>query len=165
MVENGVCCFTGHRDYEKTVTPLEKMFFEKLIDNLIGYGYTTFIAGGALGFDTAAAEYVLKKKKSGLPVRLVLILPCADQADRWSPWARRRYEAIRASADEVICLHDAYVDGCMQERNRMMVQKSTACVAYCTRESGGTAYTVRYAEAQKLHVYNIPVAVRGGSRT
>ena len=63
MVENGVCCFTGHRDYEKTVTPIEKMFFEKLIDNLIGYGYTTFIAGGALGLDTAAAEYVLKKKK------------------------------------------------------------------------------------------------------
>ena len=52
----------------------------------------------------------------------------------------------------------------MLERNRVMVQKSSACVAYCTRESGGTAYTLRYAVEKELHVYNIPVAVRGGSR-
>ena len=156
MVENGVCCFTGHRDYEQTVTPTEKLFFEKLIDNLVGYGYTTFIAGGALGFDTAAAEYVLKKRASGLPLRLILILPCADQSARWGFSARRRYQRVKAAADEVICLHDTSVDGCMQERNRLMVEKSTACVAYCTRDHGGSSYTLRYAAERKLHVYNVP---------
>ena len=160
MIENGVCCFTGHRTYEHTVTPEEKAFFEKLIDNLIGYGYTTFIAGGAIGFDTAAAEYILKKRREGLPVRLELILPCADQAARWSFFQRRRYEEIKKAADKVTCLHEHYKDGCMPERNRRMVDASSACVAYCTEEKGGTAGTVRYAKSRGIDLYNIPEILR-----
>ena len=161
MIENGVCCFTGHRTYENTVTPEEKAFFEKLIDNLIGYGYTTFIAGGAIGFDTAAAEYILKKRREGLPVCLELILPCADQAAKWSLFQRRRYEQIKKAADKVDCLHDAYVDGCMQERNRRMVDESSICIAYCTQDRGGTAGTIRYAKQRGVRVYNISEIVAG----
>ena len=160
MIQNGVCCFTGHRTYESSVTPMEREFFEKLVDNLINYGYTTFIAGGALGFDTAAAEYILKKRVLGAHIRLVLILPCADQASRWSFAQRRRYEGVKQAADKVICLHDSYVDGCMQERNRMMVEKSTACIAYCTEDQGGTAGTLRYAMQRGIDVYNVPEIVK-----
>ena len=155
MIQNGVCCFTGHRHYEESVTDTESLLFERLIDNLITYGYTTFIAGGAVGFDTVAAEYILKKKREGRPVRLELVLPCADQASRWSFSQRRRYEAIKRAADKVDCLHDVYVDGCMQERNRVMVDRSSLCIAYCSQEHGGTAGTMRYAEARGVRVYNI----------
>ncbi len=155
MIQNGVCCFTGHRNYEKTVTRNERLVFEKLVDNLIGYGYTTFVAGGALGFDTAAAEYILKKRREGLGVRLVLILPCANQTAKWGFFDRRRYERIKAAADRVECLHDTYVDGCMQERNRRMVEVSTACVAYCNQPKSGTGGTLRQARERGLHVYNI----------
>lgn len=156
MVQNGVCCFTGHRSYEKTVTRDEKLFFEKLVDNLINYGYTTFKAGGALGFDTAAAEYILKKRKTCRNVRLELVLPCADQTKKWGFADRRRYEKIKKAADKVDCLHDLYVDGCMQERNRRMVDESSLCIAYCTQNWGGTAGTVRYAKQRGVRVYNIP---------
>lgn len=155
MIQNGVCCFTGHRDYEKSVTKNEKLIFEKLVNNLIGFGYTTFVAGGALGFDTAAAELILKKRAEGSRVRLMLVLPCADQTARWSPADRRRYEKIKKAADEVICLHDAYVDGCMQERNRFMVDKSSFCIAYCRKNFGGTAGTIRYAKGNGVHVCNL----------
>ena len=155
MVQNGVCCFTGHRDYEKTVTPLEKLFFEKLIDNLIGYGYTTFIAGGALGFDTAAAEYVLKKKAQGLPVRLELILPCADQTNGWTERNKDIYNYIRAKADSVEYVTKTYTPTCMHERNRRLVEGSDFCIAYLTSPRGGTAYTYKYAKSRGVDVINL----------
>lgn len=155
MIRNGVCCFTGHRDFERTASPREILIFEKLVDNLIRYGYTTFVAGGALGFDTVAAEYILIKRAEGIGVRLELMLPCADQAARWSPNQRRRYEAILSKADSVEILHEHYTKSCMHERNRRMVEKSSACVAYCKQNFGGTFSTVCYARSRGIMLYNI----------
>lgn len=156
MTENGICCFTGHRSYEKDASRRERIAFEKLVNHLIDHGYTTFIAGGALGFDTAAAEYILKKRKKGCNVRLWLALPCANQDERWQEADRLRYEKIKAAADRVDCLSESYYDGCMQERNRYMVNHSSVCVAYCTKSYGGTAGTIRYAQNRGLRIYNIP---------
>ncbi len=155
MVENGVCCFTGHRDFERTASPTEILIFEKLINNLIGFGYTTFIAGGALGFDTFAAENILKRREQGSAVRLELVLPCANQAERWKPFEQQRYQNILRAADRVECLYERYNDTCMHERNRRMVDRSSICVAYCKHSAGGTASTVRYAASHGLTVYNI----------
>ena len=68
MAHNGVCCFTGHRDFEERATKNQRSYFEKLVYNCARMGYTTFVAGGALGFDTAAAEMVLKMRREGIPV-------------------------------------------------------------------------------------------------
>ena len=99
MIQNGICCFTGHRDFERTVTDRQMLIFQKLVDNLIGYGYTTFVAGGALGFDTVAAEYIIKKREEGCNVRLELVLPCADQEARWGFMQKRRYKKMLKAAD------------------------------------------------------------------
>ncbi|MFR5889872.1 MAG: hypothetical protein ACLUFM_02695 [Lachnospiraceae bacterium] len=47
----------------------------------------------------------------------------------------------------------------MLKRNRYMVGRADACVAYCLRNSGGTAYTVRRAEEKHIPVINL---ARGG---
>ena len=153
--EEKICCFTGHREFERMATHQERLLLEKLIDNLIGYGYTTFITGGALGFDTVAAEYVVKCRSQGVPIRLNMVIPCRDQDRRWSLAQQQRYRNILGTADHVEILHETYVDGCMHERNRRMVERSVACVAFCNRPTGGTASTVRYAQARGLIVYNI----------
>ena len=36
-----------------------------------------------------------------------------------------------------------------------MVDRSTVCIAYCNRKTGGTAYTVRYALRQGVTVRNL----------
>ena len=41
------------------------------------------------------------------------------------------------------------------ERDRHLVDGSSICLAYCTRDTGGTAYTVRYARKQGLEVVNM----------
>ena len=48
-----------------------------------------------------------------------------------------------------------YGPGCLFERNRRLVDGSGICLCYLTAETGGTAYTVRYARKQGLPVINL----------
>ena len=163
MIINGICCFTGHRDFEHTVTEREMRIFEVLMNNLINFGYNVFKAGGAIGFDTYAAEVILRRRDEGTPIRLDLVLPCADQSARWSPAQQKRYQRILHRADSVECLHQSYIRGCMQERNRRMVDLSDACVAYCSRPEGGSYSTLLYAKKQGLSLFNICSMSAGSS--
>ncbi len=57
-----LCCFTGHRWIEPSLIPLLKLRLRKTAEELALGGISGFICGGALGFDTLAAETVLKLK-------------------------------------------------------------------------------------------------------
>lgn len=65
------------------------------------------------------------------------------------------YERIKAQADKVVYTAQQYTSGCMHRRNRHLVDNSSVCVCYLTKDSGGTAYTVQYAERQELKIINI----------
>jgi uncharacterized phage-like protein YoqJ len=146
------CCFTGHRSIPAcSVDKLQKSL-DKALDNLVCEGVTNFICGGALGFDTLAAQAVLRLKQKNKDVFLTLALPCRDQAKRWNSMQRLVYEDILASADEVIYLFDHYVTGCMHARDKFMVDSSDIIIAYYRGKSGGTQYTFKYAEEQKKKI-------------
>ena len=149
------CCFTGHR----TIPVNEKSQIEgallKAIAFLYTKGYRHFIAGGALGFDTMAANAVLTLKKRVKDITLTLILPCADQSAAWRSADKAVYDAQKAEADELVCLSEKYYDGCMQKRNAEMVRRSSACIAYLTRPRSGAGQTVRMAEKAGLTVINL----------
>ena len=145
------CAFTGHR------SSFEGIDAEKLkerIASLAEEGFDTFYCGMALGFDMLCAKAVLELKEK-FPVRLIACVPCADQSKRYPPAQKRRYEALLAAADERVVLHEKYVDGCMFERNRYMVDRSEAVVAFLRRQRGGTFYTVQYARRRGKKIYLI----------
>ena len=125
-----------------------------LID-LIENGYQYFGAGGALGFDTLAAQTVLALKKDYPHIKLILVLPCITQADSWSVDDKAIYEEIKATADKVVYTSHEYARGCMHKRNRHLVDNSSACICYLTEKTGGTAYTVEYAQRNNLLVINV----------
>ena len=56
--------------------------------------------------------------------------------------------------DKVVCVAQRASREAYLERDRHLVDSSAYCIAYCTRNSGGTAYTVRYAHQQGVPVYN-----------
>lgn len=118
-------------------------------------GITTFYTGGALGWDTLAARAVIEVRKELPDVRLILVLPCKDQAKRWKAADREVYDSLKASADEVVCLAEHYYRGCMFLRNRYLVDHCSVCVCYQTKDSGGTAYTVNYAGKKGLKIINL----------
>lgn len=139
------CCFTGHRDIPPEILPALAAKLEVLVLELIADGIRYFYAGGALGFDTLAAETVLRLRDQFPQIRLILALPCHEQTRGWSAASVERYESILRRANEVIYTSEHYTRGCMQRRNRFMVDYSAVCVAYCTRATGGSAYTLQYA--------------------
>lgn len=148
-------CFTGHRKI-----PLEKkdeitrQLKETLIQ-LINRGYLYFGAGGALGFDTMAEQAVLSLKEEYPQIKLILVLPCKSQANAWSTEDKEVYMEIIRKADKVVYTSQEYFRGCMQKRNRHLVDYSSVCVCYLTQDTGGSAYTVRYAISKGLSIENV----------
>ena len=144
------CCFTGHRDL-----PLDRYVdiwnaVENEVLKLYKNGVRTFITGGALGFDMLCGEIILRLKCRLDFIRLVIALPCRDHDRAWGRSDKERMEVLRTYADEIIYVSEAYTKGCMFERNRYMVDRSTYCISYCTRQSGGSYYTVKYASEEGL---------------
>lgn len=149
------CSFTGHRkiapEHQKEIAGRLKQIVEKLIWE----GYCYFGTGGALGFDTLAAQCVLLLKKQYAHIKLILVLPCATQTRGWDKKDIAVYEQIKGQADKVVYISQEYFIGCMFKRNRHLVDYSSVCVAYLTQKTGGTAYTVRYAGQNGVRVINL----------
>ncbi|WP_040198378.1 SLOG family protein [Candidatus Soleaferrea massiliensis] len=149
------CCFTGHRDISEGDTAGIVRLLEYEVEKLICEGVCYFGAGGAQGFDTIAAQVVLKMRERHPQIRLILVLPCRDQTQRWNQKDKQIYDAILSRADKVVYLADQYYRGCMHQRNRYLVDHSGHCICYLRRDMGGTAYTVRYAKSKGVHVINL----------
>lgn len=149
------CCFTGHRVIPAWEIDRVSIYLREEIQRLILKGYRYFGAGGALGFDTLAAQTVLNLKADFSHIKLILVLPCKDQADRWRATDRAIYEDIKHQADKVVYMTERYTRDCMFQRNRHLVDGSSVCICYLARDSGGTAYTVDYAKKQGLLIYNV----------
>lgn len=148
------CCFTGHRMIAKEDMATLEEKLKAAIIALSQKGVTTFVAGGALGFDTMAALSVLAlREQYGLTLRLVL--PCKDQCRGWRASSVQTYNEILDAADEVIWTGETYTRGCMHLRNRRMVEQSGYCICYLRQTTGGTAYTVKYAADAGLEIINL----------
>lgn len=148
-------CFTGHRQISYEDMVRLPALLDRVLAELCERGAVTFRAGGAIGFDTLAALKVLELKERYPGIRLELILPCRNQTERWDEAAVRTYRYIMAQADECRFLFDSYFDGCMQARDRCLVEGSDVCVAFCKRSHGGTAYTFTQALRGGLEVINL----------
>ena len=92
-----------------------------------------------------AAQTVLELKKHYTNIYLILVLPCKAQTKYWSDDNKKEYDRILNSADKVVWTSEEYTRDCMFKRNRHLVDNSSLCICYLTKDTGGTAYTVRYA--------------------
>lgn len=134
------CCFTGHRELPENLLELERRLRIQVVE-LIQRGICQFYVGGAKGFDQLTAKTILQMKQQYPCVRLVAVLPYPLRQE--------------CPADEVIVLSEEYYRGCLHVRNRYLVDHAAICVCYKRKESGGTAYTVRYAEKKGLEIISL----------
>lgn len=149
------CCFTGHRAIPYGQTAQVYTILQSTIRALIHKGTTRFFAGGALGFDTLCAKAVLELRQTHPAIKLFLLLPCQSQARFWSEEDKAEYEEIKRRANDVRYISIEYTRSCMFERNRALVDNADVCVCYLRKTTGGTAYTVRYAESKGLRIINL----------
>lgn len=149
------CCFTGLRpqklpfgfdESDERCIKLKKTLCAEIRGLIENEGVTRFISGLALGVDTFAAEAVLFLKRDFPEIKLEAAIPCEDQPALWGFRDRKRYYEIAKRCDVSTVLQKKYTDGCMQKRNRYMVENSDIVIAVWDGSSGGTESTVRYAE-------------------
>lgn len=151
-----VACFSGHRRLPQDCTELQANL-EKAIIELIERGVVFFGNGAALGFDQMASETVLRLKEDYPHIRLVMVLPCPpeQQSSYWNNEQKKQYYRILERADKVRILSPQYTDKCMLDRNRHMVDNSAYLICYLRQHSGGTFYTVNYAEKRSLEILRL----------
>lgn len=152
------CAFSGHRDIPSGAAEDLRRALLARVNELAEEGCRSFLCGGALGFDTMAAEAVLEVRRRK-DVRLVLALPCPGQDRRWGEGDRAVFARILAAADEAVLVSPAYHRYCMLQRNRYLVDHSDRLICYLTRDSGGTAYTVGYALRRGVAVENLATQI------
>ena len=153
---NKTCCFTGHRKISAKLLDTVSVKLKEAVNSAIQNGYRYFI-GGAVGFDTLSAQAILnaKQEHKRKKINLILAIPYPEQADGWDDADIDEYERIKALADEVVYISKEKKKGCMYARNRYMIDNSSLCIAYMTRKTGGTVYTVKYAQENNKKIYNI----------
>lgn len=123
--------------------------------NLINHGYRYFLTGGALGADLMAAEVILELKEEyrhDVKIGHILCAPCYHYTAKWSDEERERLNQIAKKSVVTFINQTEYFNGCMQARNRYMVDTSQVLVAVFDGQSGGTKYTVDYAESKKKKI-------------
>ncbi len=150
------CFFTGHREISKKDCEAVKSRLREEILTKINGGVRIFIAGGAKGFDTMAAEQVIEMREDYDIISLYLYIPCTDQDATWQNCDRERYRHILKSADKVFYITDApYKKGCMAKRNRAMVEASDCGISYVLRNGSGSSQTMRMAQEKGIDIVNI----------
>ena len=155
MKEN-TCCFTGHRNIRREEEKTVRTKIREQVLKLMDRGYSTFLVGGAIGFDMLAAEVLLDlREQEGKTLRLVSVLPFLQWRERWPAEEIEREDRILEKSDEILVSADKYDRKSYLDRDRVMVDRSSFCIAYCSRKNGGTAYTVRYALRQGVKVHNL----------
>jgi len=125
------------------------------VDQLIQKGVTTFMSGGALGFDHIAVSLVITKRQQGANIRLIFALPCRNQDEAWTDRQKQLYRSLLSEADEVRYLSEENTPESMSICNRYMVDNSLYCICAFKDKADGTGQTLHYAQEQGLQVINL----------
>ncbi len=148
------CCFTGHRRLPVNEVAAILNRLDSFLLPLIKHDVRFFWLGGALGFDTLAAEHLLALKQQYPQIVICLALPFEGYRSRWSEAQKNRATQVDKQADKIIYCSRMPSKGAFLQRNKYMVDQSRYCIAYCNRNTGGTAYTLRYAQQKGLTIQN-----------
>lgn len=142
------CALTGHRalppDFDRNA------LFDGL-EELIQEGYDRFLCGMAVGFDLLSLD-CLVALKGKYHIQIEACVPFYGQENFFPAEEKKKYGELIQWCDTVRELYPQYENGCYLARNRYMVDRADLLYAYCTQETGGTAYTVKYARRQGVAV-------------
>ncbi len=161
------CAFTGHRpgtlpwgeDESAPACVALKARLDQAVERAYDEGYRHFICGMARGADFFFCEAVLRLRGSHPEVRLEAAVPFPGQSDRWSEADRDRYAGLLRACDVETLIQRNYAPGCMQRRNRYMVDHASCIIAVFNGDPGhsGTLGTLNYALSQGLKVVLLEV--------
>ncbi len=161
MEKEKSCAFTGHRPEklpwgQREEDPRCLHLKERLAEALLkayADGYRHFISGMARGTDLYFCEAALELRDAYPQVTVEAAVPYPGQADHWTAEEIERYQSLLARCDFETVVQHHYSPGCLQRRNRYLVDRAGRIISvYKGSGGGGTLYTLNYAMNQGLDV-------------
>lgn len=157
------CAFTGHRPQKLPWRKNEndtrcialKAKLRDAVENAYQDGITHFICGMAKGCDLYFGEIVLSLKERYPDITLEAAIPCPTQTEGWTEAEKERYNHLLACCDAETMVQDHYAPGCMQRRNKYMVDHAGMLIAVYDGYPGGTMRTIEYAMRRGLDIVDI----------
>jgi len=171
-------CISGHR--EKSIIPYKndysyheitvstvKCLLERYLDLAYLNGYDTFISGLAVGADLWGAEHIIKRRRQGMDLKFIGIMPYLHHADSFPKKYIDLLYKVEKEADKLILMSDnpdiSYKSHPLEknesntlyrDRNYFMVDCSSAIIAFFNDGNyySGTAQTVNYAVKNNLNI-------------
>lgn len=153
-------CFSGYRpdklpwgedESDLRCAMLKERLYQAVCD-ACDEGFRHFICGMARGVDLYAGEAVLRARVKYPDITLEAAIPCPTQPDSWPESERQRWQSLVDRCDFETMVQQQYSQGCMQRRNRYMVDHSARLIAVYDGQSGGTQQTVEYALRRELEL-------------
>ena len=130
------CCFTGHRDTPADRLQMVMTGTEAKVRELISQGYRYFGIGGAMGYDTIVAEMLFRLREREYPeIKIILVYPFDGFISRWSDSQQATYARLLPMYDKRVCVCKSASREAYLARDRHLVDYSSACIAYCTRQT------------------------------
>ena len=165
MNRETTCSFTGHRPEKlpwrgDESDPRCLVLKERLaaaVEDAYDKGMRHFLCGMARGADFYFCDAVLELRERRSGVTLEAVIPCEEQAARWSERERERWFSLVERCDGETMLQHHYDKGCMLPRNRYLVDHSSMLIAVYDGMLGGTMYTLSYAMKRGLETVILEV--------
>lgn len=147
---------TGHRphllggwaDSNPNIEKIETAF-SRMVDFIKREKHDVLVNSGmALGVDQWLAAWCVGQ---GIPFETWV--PCREQDNPWPPASRRRYNWLlwKCAAKHMVSTLP-YNHGCMDRRNKAMVDNCDVVFAVFTGAPGGTDRCIKYARAKGVPV-------------
>ena len=145
------CALTGHRELP---SDFNKNVLYDTLEELIQEGCDHFLCGMAAGFDLLALDCLVSLKQK-YKFTIEACIPFEGQEKGFSFAEKWKYRTLIDWCDKKTVFFERYQNGCYLVRDRYMVDGADVVLAYCTRDTGGTAYTVRYAKEKNVPVIRL----------
>ena len=165
MNRETTCRFTGHRPEKlpwrgDESDPRCLALKERLaaaVEDAYDKGMRHFMCGMARGADFYFCDAVLELRERRSGVTLEAVIPCEEQAARWSERERERWFSLVERCDGETMLQHHYDKGCMLRRNRYLVDHSSMLIAVYDGMLGVTMYTLSYPMKRGLETVILEV--------
>lgn len=158
MEKKKICAFTGLRPEKLPIltdrsspefAALRKQIKDEVCRLIKEKNVGHFLCGMAKGIDLLCAGIVLEIREQYPEITLESVIPYERQAASWNESDRDEYFDIAAQCDKETLLQTQYTNGCLQKRNRYLVDNADIVLAVWNGASGGTEYTVNYANKKE----------------
>ena len=142
------CCITGHRQTGISHTAVCSAIRELTLA-AIADGANHFYMGCSWGVDLIAGQVW-----SDMLLDWTAVKPCADHGvSVWSEVMMEYRDRIISNAQEIETLRERYEPGCLNDRNKWMVDHSEIVMGiFDGRRRGGTKHCLSYARRQGKRV-------------